>query len=108
MDMYEDNDAPEQKEPQGGYCIKIYVGADNQVQSVAVKQKEAEEAGESQDRGQPVQSIEEAMQAAMRIYQAGGDMQGQESPEDAAMRGYAGPSGMRKGVGLRKVFSEGM
>lgn len=101
----------EQEAGQGGYCIEIYVGPDNQVQSVGVEMKPAE-GFNAQGTGRDVTDIEQALGMAMEIYQSGGQMdepgaQPEESPEDAMMRGYNGPSGQRRGMGVNKVFDKG-
>lgn len=96
---------------QGGYCIEIYVGPDNQVQSVGVEMKPAE-GFNAQGTGRDVDHIEDALAMVMQIYEAGGQVgepgaQPEESPEDAMMRGYNGPSGQRRGMGVNKIFDKG-
>lgn len=110
-DMNGDDDQHEE----GGYCIEIYVGADNQVKGVKVEQKSMQgDASIEMEASMPAQSIDEALSAAQGIYEAGGKIDGtmsQESAEDSTMRGYGRGSFANQqggGMGVRKVFKEGM
>lgn len=110
-EMAQDNGQKEE----GGYCIEIYVGADNQVKGVKVEQKMMEGGAEMEvEAKMPAKSIDEALSAAKGIYESGGKMDGQmsqESAQDATMRGYGRGSFANQqggGMGVRKVFSEDM
>lgn len=110
-DLTPDNEQGEE----GGYCIEIYVGPDNQVKGVKVEQKMMEGGTEMEmEAKMPAGSIDEALSAAKGIYESGGKMDGQmrqESAQDATMRGYGRGSFANQqggGMGVRKVFSEGM
>jgi hypothetical protein len=89
---------------QRGYCIEIYVGPDNQVQSISVQRKDGEEQ-EGHGSGQPVSSIDEALQAARQLYEQGGA--GTRSDDLGAMDGYRGNGQRRNVAGIDDVFSRG-
>lgn len=105
---------------EGGYCIEIYVGADNQVKGVKVEQKGMQDGAEMEvEAKMPASSIEEALQVAQSIYQSGGKMEAgmmegamaarAQEQEDADLdEGYG--RGNIRGPGrmpVRKVFSNG-
>lgn len=98
----------EREEEAGGYCIKLYVGPDNKVRSVTVSEK-PESGEEGQEQGQDAGSLAEAFEMVETIIEqrAGGQsMQDERGDMDAAMSGYAGPSGQHRGMGIKRVFSE--
>lgn len=109
-----DNMQQMDEQEQGGYCIEIYVSADNQVQSVSVEQKDAEEAAEKEqsEDGMQVGDIKQALSLAMQIHQNKGQLpegaqvqdDGQQEQDDL-MEGYG--NGNIRGNGsmpVRKVF----
>lgn len=114
-DLVPDNMQQDQSEGEGGYCIEIYVGPDNQVQSVSVEQKDAEEAAEKaqSEDGMQVGDIKQALSLVMQIHKnsgqlpdTGGEMpdEGQQE-QDELMQGYG--NGNIRGTGgmpMRKVF----
>lgn len=126
-DLVPDNEGKEE----GGYCIKIYVGADNQVKSVAVKSEselpeqdaqggQAGAAGAPAEGGEvemmtrvPVDSIEGALALAQQAYDAqgqlptdgaGGMQQGDAMADMMQGYGKGGLRGQNEGMGIRKVF----
>lgn len=118
-DEYANGDGMHGKEP-GGYCIEIYVGADNQVKAVKVEQKAMQGDAEMEvEAKMPVASIDEAIQAAQAIYEAQGKldpqmMQGamaaraEAQENDEMMEGYG--RGNIRGNGrmpVGKVFAPG-
>jgi hypothetical protein len=117
-DLVPDNGDMGPQDEQGGYCIEIYVGADNQVNGVKVEQKMMMEGGEMEtETKMPVQSIDEALSMAKGIYESGGQMhggdmgqmQGQGSAEQSQMKGYGrGSFANQQGVPVRKVFTDTM
>lgn len=129
MDDMQSNGAPmdqgmPQEQGQGGYCIEIYVGADGRPQSVNVETMD-EDMGEdqhggpdgmpdmaqSEEKGVPVASLEDAMSMVKQIVQNQGQMPpDQGTAEDQMMQGYGkgGVGAKRGGLPVRKVFSEGM
>ena len=106
------NDAGMQEngKEEDGYCIEIYVGADNQVKAVKVEQKSMGDVEIEAKMG--VGSIDEALSAAKGIYEAGGQLQGQpgqESAEESQLRGYGkGSFANQRGLPVNKVFSDTM
>jgi hypothetical protein len=118
-------------EEEGGYCIKIYVDANNQAKSVCIEMENGEEEGieeegqmgaageaegedeESEETKIPVNSFEQAMHLAMQAYKNNGQlpMQGdqgmdQGSAMDDMMQGYGSGSlrSQQRGMGIGKVF----
>lgn len=92
-----------QEEQPGGFCIKIYVGADGQVQSVAADTESAEA---PQEGGQPV-SMDQALQQVRQLIERGPDTAAPppgRTPDEQAMDGYRGTS-RRNVVGVNDVFS---
>lgn len=87
----------DQKTDGESYCIEIYVGPGNQVQSVKVEQKQGSQPNDhddygaapsdmgqpSHDEGMQVKSIDEALQTAARIYESGGKMNGQSNDRES-------------------------
>lgn len=125
-DLVPDNEGKEE----GGYCIKIYVGADNQVKGVAVKREHempmgGEEGGQAGAAGAPeqeaememmtkvpVDSIEGALALVQQAYESQGQLptggEGMERGDAMAdmMQGYGkgGLRGQSEGMGIKKVF----
>lgn len=107
---------PPEGQPQGGYCIEIYVGPDNQVQSVKAERKPApppmgddKEFASSPDQEQSVGSIDDALEMARQIYEDGGQSaqpSGEDQEHADLMEGYGKGSyrAQRGGLPVRKVF----
>jgi hypothetical protein len=76
------DEASEQDQSQGGYCIEIHVSADGSL-SVGVE-PESEEYDEGQgapDKGTPAKNIKDALTQALEIYKSNG--QAPEGGSDA-------------------------
>lgn len=106
---------PDNAEQQGGYCIEIYVGPDNKVQSVSVEQKSQEDAeeGEGGDEGQEmgvqVSDIRQALDVAMQIHKNNGSLDGAQptgasEQEDSDLAEGYGNGNIRGAMPIRKVF----
>jgi hypothetical protein len=94
-----------QEEQPGGFCIKIYVGVDGQVQSIRTE-TEMDESGEGAEQkgGQPM-STDQALQQVRQMIEQGQDSAApQRTADEEAMDGYRG-AGRRNVVGVNDVFS---
>lgn len=86
----------------GGYCIEIYVHPDG-TYKVTREDKPEPKPMEGESQGQPANSLDEALEIARGM--AAGP---QESPEDAAQRGYSKVKRpeMAKGMNAGALFGE--
>ena len=87
---------------EGGYCIEIYVHPDG-TYKVTREDKPEPKPMEGESQGQPANSLDEALEIARGM--AAGP---QESPEDAAQRGYSKVKRpeMAKGMNAGALFGE--
>lgn len=86
----------------GGFCIKIYVGADGQVQSVQADAEAHDEEGKP--AGQAM-SMDQALQQVRQLIERGPDAAApQRTADEEAMDGYRG-AGRRNVVGVNDLFS---
>ncbi|MBP7483941.1 MAG: hypothetical protein KA781_01380 [Aquabacterium sp.] len=92
-----------QMESEGGYCIEIYAHPDGTFKVTREDKPEPMEGMEGESQGQPANSLDEALEIARGM--AAGP---QESPEDAAQRGYSKVKRpeMAKGMNAGALFGE--